>query len=142
MAGLGWGIGELFTRQVLHGHKIGPVTAITLRTTFALPLLWVAYVLVVHVWKAEPDRWWESGAPTLLRLALGSGLLAGCLAMLCFYGALHLGPISTVKPIAFTIAPAVAVVLGWLVLGEPLSLRKVVAVILILGGVGLLTSGH
>jgi uncharacterized membrane protein len=59
--------------------------------------------------------------------------------MLCFYGALHLGPISQVKPIAFTVAPLAAVLLGWLLLGESMNATKVIAVILIVSGVALLT---
>ena len=40
----------------------------------------------------------------------------------------------------FMIAPALAVILGWLVLGEEVSARKWVAIALILTGVVLLTS--
>ena len=66
--------------------------------------------------------------------------MAGAVAMLCFYGALHHGPISKVKPVAFTLAPAVAVTLGWLLLGEAMTAKKAVAVLLIFAGVVLLTS--
>ena len=66
-------------------------------------------------------------------------MTAGAVAMICFYGALHLGPISKVKPIAFALAPVVAVLLGWLVLGESMTPRKVIAVALIVAGVVLLT---
>jgi drug/metabolite transporter (DMT)-like permease len=44
-----------------------------------------------------------------------------------------------VKPIAFSLAPVMAVLLGWLVLGEALTVRKGAAVLLIIGGVMLLT---
>lgn len=60
--------------------------------------------------------------------------------MLCFYGALHLGPILRLKPIAFTVAPVVAVLLGWVILGEPMSARKVIAIAMVVGGVVLLTA--
>jgi drug/metabolite transporter (DMT)-like permease len=54
-----------------------------------------------------------------------------------------MGEISRVKPVAFTVAPATAVLLGWLVLGEPMTARKLIAVGLILAGVLMLTgSGH
>jgi len=146
-AGLCWGIGELCTKQVLHTGKIGPITAITIRSTVALPALWIAYYLALHVFRVEPREWFRGSAaggadmPTILKLVLGSGLVAGAAAMICFYSALHLGEISRVKPIAFTIAPACAVLLGWLVLHEPMTPRKAVAVVLILGGVILLTGG-
>jgi uncharacterized membrane protein len=139
MAGLCWGIGEFFTKQVLHTGRIGPLTAITIRSTVALPVLWLVYIVFVHVRATEPRDWLSAGGWTLAKLALGSGLVAGALAMIFFYGALHLGPISKVKPIAFTLAPVVAVGLGWLVLGEAMTVRKAVAVGLIVAGVVLLT---
>ena len=140
LAGLCWGIGEFFTKQVLHTGKVGPLTAIAVRSTVALPVLWLVYLVVVHARAAEPRAWLQSADPsTLARLVFGSGLTAGAVAMICFYGALHLGPISKVKPIAFALAPVVAVLLGWLVLGESMTPRKVIAVALIVAGVVLLT---
>jgi uncharacterized membrane protein len=139
-AGLCWGIGELFTKSVLHTKQVGPITAITIRSTVALPVLWAAYALVVHVMKAEPQRWWQTAdTSTLLKLVLGSGLVAGAAAMILFYLSLSMAEVSRVKPIAFTLAPACAVVLGWLVLGESMSARKAAGVGLILTGVLLLT---
>jgi uncharacterized membrane protein len=55
--------------------------------------------------------------------------------MICFYLAISLGEISRVKPIAFTVAPAVAVVLAWLVLGESMTWSKAVGVGLVIAGV-------
>ena len=140
MAGACWGVGEFFTKQVLHTGRVGPVTAVTVRSTVALPVLWMVYLLFVQMRGGEPRDWTSAGATTLLKLILGSGLVAGAAGMLCFYGALHLGPISKVKPIAFTMAPAVAVLLGWLVLGEAMTVRKAAAVLLIASGVVLLTA--
>jgi bacterial/archaeal transporter family protein len=140
LAGTFWGVGEFFTKQVLHTGRVGPVTAIAVRSTVALPVLWLAYFLFVHGRGVEPRDWTGAGAGTLLKLVLGSGLVAGAAGMLCFYGALHLGPISKVKPVAFTVAPAVAVVLGWLALGEAMTPRKAAAVLLIVGGVVMLTT--
>ena len=54
--------------------------------------------------------------------------------------ALNLDDISKIKPIAFTIAPAAAVILGKFVLGEEVTTRKWIAVAMILLGVALLTS--
>jgi uncharacterized membrane protein len=56
-----------------------------------------------------------------------------------FYLALHAGEVSRIKPVAFTIAPLVAVILGITLLGEPLTARKAVAIAMILTGVVLLT---
>jgi transporter family protein len=142
LAGACWGVGELCTKMVLHTHRIGPVTAIALRSTIALPVLWLAFLLIVQVGGAEPRSGWRSlETADWLKLVLGSGLVAGAGGMICFYAALNLGDISHIKPIAFTLAPAVAVVLGWMLLGEPMTMRKGIAVAMILSGVLLLTGG-
>ena len=146
-AGLCWGIGELFTKSVLHTGKVGPITAITIRSTVALPVLWLAYILAMYVLKSprENPAWFrgvESGgadASTILKLVCGSGLVAGAAAMICFYAALSMGEVSRIKPIAFSLAPATAVLLGWLVLKEGMTLQKGLGIALILGGVLLLT---
>lgn len=138
-AGVCWGIGEVATRAVLHTGKVGPITAITIRSTVALPVLWLAYVVAVQAMKAEPRDWLQAGTPTLLKLVLGSGLVAGAAAMVLFYSALNLGEVSRIKPIAFAVAPAVGALLGWLVLGEVMTPRKAVGVVTILAGVVVLT---
>lgn len=141
LAGVCWGVGELFTKSVLHTGKIGPLTAIAVRSTIALPVLWLAYALAVHYAKLEPRNWMKSDAVTLLKLICGSGLIAGAAGMICFYAALNLGEISRVKPIAFSIAPALAVLLGWIAFAESMTLQKALAILLIVAGVALLTSG-
>jgi uncharacterized membrane protein len=142
LAGLCWGVRELCRKSVLHTHKIGPLTAIAARSTVAPPLLWLVYFVATRGVDAEPHDWWGAlAAADRAKLILGSGLVAGAAAMVFFYAALNLADISTVKPIAFTLAPATAVVLGWLVLGESMSLRKAIAVLMILAGVVLLTGG-
>ena len=140
-AGLCWGIGELFTKSALHSGRIGPVSLIAIRSTVALPVLWLAYAWFVAHRGQEPTGWWHAGPTVLGKVILGSGLLAGAGGMLLFYLALGAGEISRVKPVAFTLAPATAVLCAALFLGEPLSVRKVIAVVMVLGGVGLLTSG-
>ncbi|MEM7227390.1 MAG: EamA family transporter [Planctomycetota bacterium] len=140
-AGLCWGIGELFTKSVLHTGRIGPITAIAVRSTIALPVLWLAYIIAVHHRRVpgEPSNWLDAGTGNLVKLAIGGGLIAGAGGMLFFYAALGAGEIGRVKPIAFAAAPAVAVTLGWLILGEPMTARKAAGVLVILVGVFLLT---
>ena len=76
LAGLCWGVGEFFTKQVLHSHRVGPVTAIAVRSTVALPVLWAAYFVFAYGRGAEPRDWTAAGAGTLLKLVLGSGLVS------------------------------------------------------------------
>lgn len=142
-AGLCWGVGELCTRAVLHTGKVGPLTAIAVRSTVALPIIIAAWLIAQRVVKtpSEPVDWTQAGPRAMWLLVLGSGMIAGAAAMILFYAALSLGEVSRIKPIAFSIAPATAVVLGWLLLGEGMSVRKAAAVLLILAGVVLLTAG-
>jgi uncharacterized membrane protein len=140
LAGLCWGVGEVFTKTVLHTKEVGPMTALAVRATVALPVLLVAAWLAVYRLNVEPRNWTAAQPATLVKLVAGSGLIAGAAALVCFYVALHLGEISRVKPIAFAVAPATAVLLGWLVLGEAMTVRKAIGVVVILTGV-LLVSG-
>lgn len=139
LAGLLWGVGEVCTKAVLHGGKVGPFTALGVRTLVALPLIMLAWIIASRLGTTEPAQWARMPASDWTRLLLGSGLAAGALAIICFYASLSLAEVSRVKPIAFALAPATAVLLGWLALGEPMSARKAVGVVFILAGVVLLT---
>lgn len=142
-AGLCWGIGEVFTRQVLHSKEIGPFAALLVRTMVALPLIALAYLAAAHLGLVTSEvPGWRANLSTAnwLRLLLGSGLLAAALALVFFYAALSLGQVSVVKPIAFAVAPVTAVFLGALLLGEPLTLRKMLAIAFIAAGIVLMAA--
>ncbi len=128
LAGLCWGVGEVFTKSVLHTKSIGPITAIAVRSTVALPVMWAVWAALVAGRKMEPVKFWQAETATLLKLIFGSGLIAGAGGMLCFY-------VSRVKPIAFSLAPAIAVMLGVLFLHESFDWRKAGGVALIITGV-------
>ncbi len=147
VAGLCWGIGEVCAKAVLHTHKVGPFFAVALRTTIALPIIWGAYLIARRL---APDG---AGKGLALRgedaltikqwllLLGGSGVVAGAMAMIAFYISISLGEVSKMKPVAFTIAPAAAVVLGAVFLGEALTVRKVIGVVIVLLGVLVIASG-
>lgn len=139
-AGICWGVGEFFTKQALATKQVGPFTAVAIRDTVALPLVWLAYFIAAVRLKSEPTNWMEADAPVLWKVVLGSGLGAGALGLLCFYGALKVGELSTVKPIAFTVAPAVAVMLGAFILHEPVSTKKIAGVVCVIAGVALIAT--
>lgn len=140
-AGLCWGVGELFTKSVLHTKQVGPITAITVRTAVALPVLLVAWFVARWYLQApkEQPSLLDADRAVVLKLVCGSGLVAGAAAMIFFYWALSIGEISRIKPVAFAAAPATAVLLGWAVLGEAMDVRKALGVGLILVGVVVLT---
>lgn len=140
-AGLCWGVGEVCTKAVLHTHKLGPFAAVAIRSAVALPLIVAAWLIAWKVVGApkEAPGLAQAGPREWALLLAGSGLIAGAAAMICFYAALSLGEVSRIKPIAFSIAPATGVLLGWLVLKESMTPQKALGVVLILVGVVVLT---
>lgn len=140
LAGVCWGVGELFTKSVLHSGRIGPMTVLLARAVVSLPPAIIAYAVAYSVLRSEPPEWWRAGTPLLARLGVGSALLAGFAGVFFFYLGLSSGPISTVKPIAFTVGPAVAVVLAWMFLREPMSAAKLAGVAMVLIGVVLIAA--
>ncbi len=146
LAGLCWGVGEIFTKGALNTARIGPLTALLVRTLVTLPLAFLAYLVASNVWKTEPAGWWRELSPSIwAQLILGSGLLAGFAGVFFFYLGLGSpgGDISKIRPIAFALAPATAVLLGWIVLNEGMTVRKAIACVMIVIGIIMLAGeGH
>ncbi len=140
LAGVCWGVGELFSKSVLQTGRVGPITVAAVRSAVALPVLWMAYYWAVHIAKLEPADWHRAGTTTILKLIFGTGLIAGSLALIFFYAALNFGEVSVVKPIAFALAPAIAFMLAVPIFGEALTAKKVAGLVLIIVGVVLLSS--
>lgn len=140
-AGLCWGIGEIFTKGAINTKEVGPMGAVLLRAAVTLPLALLAFVVAHAVTKSEPQAWWRTmSTGTWLKVVLGSGVLAGFAGVFFFYLGLGQpgGDISILRPIAFALAPATAVLLGWIILGEPMTVRKSISVVLIVVGIILL----
>lgn len=148
LAGLAWGVGELCAKSALKSHEVGPVTAIAVRTTVALPVVWALWFAVVRGWleplgvsaAREPAILGTASAATWWKLVLGAGVCAGALGIGCFYLGLSAGDISRVKPVAFALAPTFAALGAFLVLGEELSLKKAIGLLLVVAGVLVLTT--
>ena len=142
LAGLCWGVGEIFTKKALNTGQVGPMSVLLVRTLVTLPLAAAAYAVSMSVWKWEKPAWTTNATPQVwLMLTLGSGLLAGFAGVFFFYMGLASpgGDISRIRPIAFALSPATAVLLGWVMLGEGMSVRKLVSCTLIIVGIVLLT---
>lgn len=144
LAGLCWGIGEIFTKWAMNTGKVGPMTVLLVRTLATIPPTLLAYWVSMHLWQWEKPGWGtDAGWKVWLMLIGGSGLLAGFCGVFFFYMGLASpgGDISRIRPIAFALSPATAVILGWLVLGEDMTPRKAIAVTLIVVGIVMLTGG-
>jgi drug/metabolite transporter (DMT)-like permease len=145
LAGLCWGVGEILTKGALNTRTVGPMTTLLVRAVVTLPPALAAYLLATHLWRSEPADWMrQAPAHVWVKMIVGSGLLASFAGVFCFYLGLSRpgGDISLLRPIAFGMAPATAVLLGWLLLGERMSPVKAAAVAMIVAGIVILGLEH
>jgi uncharacterized membrane protein len=117
------------------------MAVLLVRAIVTLPPALIAYWAAAHVTRSETAAWWrEMDGSIWLKLVVGSGLMAGFAGVFFFYAGLAApgGDISRIRPIAFSLAPLSAVILGWLALGEAMTARKALATVLIVAGIVLL----
>jgi uncharacterized membrane protein len=144
LAGLCWGVGEIFTKAAINTKEIGPLGAVLMRAAVTLPLAVLGFWAAQAFLKSEPPAFWRHmSTRSWLMVIGGSGVLAGFAGVFFFYVGLSLpgGDISLLRPIAFGLAPATAVLLGWWFLGEEMTVKKAIAVVLIVAGIALLAGG-
>jgi transporter family protein len=132
VAAAAWGVGGYFEKKGLHMGNLSAQMGITIRTAVALAILGAASL---PQWRALP----QAGAKPLAMMAIGGGVLAGALGMLCFYGALKGAPLGRVMPIAFT-SPLFGVIMAVWLGGETLGARELIGMVLTIGGIALLTA--
>jgi len=127
-----WGIGGYFEKKGLHAGNLSPQVGAFLRTAVALAVLGLA---------SGPELRQLSGAPprALWSIAIGGGIAAGGLGILCFYAALRAAPIQQVMPIAFT-SPLFGALTAMALGGETISVRSALGMLLTLAGIGLIAS--
>jgi transporter family protein len=133
LTAMAWGIGGYFEKQGLHLGHLSPQMGITIRTAVAVVILGI---VSFPDWKSVP----AAGPGALMSLAVGGGIVAGSVGMLCFYAALKGAPLGQVMPIAFT-SPLFSVLMGVLVGGEPFTAKGVLGMLMTVGGIVLLTIG-
>lgn len=131
LTAIAWGVGGYFEKKGLQLGNLSPTLGITIRTAVALVLLAAASY---PQWKTLP----QAGPKALLYMALGGGVVAGAVGMLCFYTALKGAPLNRVMPIAFT-SPVFGALMGLLFAGEPLTLKTALGTVLTLLGIVILT---
>lgn len=128
---MAWGIGGYFEKKGLHLGGLSPQVGITIRTAVALLILGIASF---PQWKTIS----QAGPKALTMMALGGGVVAGAVGMLCFYAALKGAPLNRVMPIAFT-SPLFGALMGILLGGEPLTWKIALGTLLTIGGIVVLT---
>ncbi len=128
---MAWGIGGYFEKKGLHQGNLPAVVGITVRTAVAVVVLGL---LSIGQWQAVA----AAGKRNILYVAVGGGVLAGSVGMLCFYAALKGAPLGRVMPIAFT-SPVFGALMGVFFGGEVMHARGMAGLLLTVLGVALLT---
>lgn len=123
-----WGAAAILDK--LMADRLPPVTIVLLRTGF------IVLFILGYGWAVQQLPHLQAILPSSYLLALASaGMVA--VSMLCYFQALRWGEASRV--IAFTSAyPLVTIVLAVTFLHEPFTLRKLLGVLVIVGGLWLL----
>jgi transporter family protein len=133
LTAIAWGVGGYFEKKGLHLGDLSPQMGITIRTAVALVILGI---VSFPQWKTLP----QVGGKALLMMAIGGGVVAGALGLLCFYTALKGAPLTRVMPIAFK-SPLFGALMGIIFGGEPLTWKTAVGMAMTVGGIVLLTIG-
>jgi transporter family protein len=124
-----WGVVPLMEKVGLGNSS--PTTGVIVRSLGVVVGL-LLFGSSWSTWAALRSLSWSS-----ILLLAGGGLLASFVGQLAFYRALKSGALSQVTPVAGAY-PLIAAILGWLLLREPVTVSRVVGVILIVSGVSLL----
>lgn len=129
LAMLFWGLAPIFGKLGL--SSVNPLTAITIRSVVISAIL-LSIAIATGQWKSLL----QLGPREVSFLAL-EGICAALLGQLAYYHALKLGDVSQVTPVVAAF-PIIAMLLAFAVLGEQITVTKVIAAILITTGVVLL----
>ncbi|MDD5597738.1 MAG: DMT family transporter [Victivallaceae bacterium] len=125
-----WAAGSFFEKKGVKLGSLTPVTGTTIRTVVSLIVL---LALSFPYW----GELRKAGPKSLIMIALGGGVLAGALGLICLYSGLKDGRISTVLTIAFCLTPVFGTVLGLLIFKEHLSLLQYAGICLCILGAAL-----
>ncbi len=128
---IAWGVGGYFEKKGLHQGHLSPQMGITIRTFIALIILGFASF---PQWK----NILKTDTKALLYIAIGGGIIAGAIGMLCFYKAIKGAPLGKVMPIAFT-SPLFGVIMGILYGSETITLKTLIGALLSVAGIVILT---
>jgi bacterial/archaeal transporter family protein len=130
LAAVCWAVGSFLEKRGIKLGNLSPVMGTAIRTAFSLSIL---LFLSYPFWGELKN----AGAKSISLVAVGGGLLAGCLGVICLYAGLKSGNISTVMTLAFCLAPVFGVIIGYVVLNERLLAIQVLGILLCITGAAL-----
>jgi len=130
MAAILWGCGAFLEKIALKGGD--PMAGVFIRSAVAFVASAGFFTMGSHGWRSL------TGSPPLsISLFIVTGITSMVVGQALFFQALKLGEASRVVPISGTY-PLIAAILSVAFLGEPVTAKKAVAVLLIVSGVALL----
>ena len=129
-AAFSYACGAVYSRRNVRG--LAPMIPAVFQVTFAAMITGTIALLFEHPWTATPDA--EAIFSILWLGILGSGLAY----LLVFRLFAHWG--ATRTTLVSYVIPVVGIVLGFLVLAEPIDARMIVGTALVIAGVGLVNS--
>ncbi len=125
-----WAVGSVLEKKGVKLGEFTPVMGTTIRTVVSLTLL---LILSFSFWGEVKT----AGLKPVLLIAVGGGVIAGCLGIVFLYSALRDGQISIVLTIAFCLTPVIGAILGYFFLEERLSLVQMLGIIMCVAGAAL-----
>ena len=129
-AALSYAVGAVYARRNMRG--VPPMIPAVFQVTFAMLIAGTIAIVLEHPWDARPDG--EAIFSILWLGILGSGL-----AYLAMFRLLAVWGATRTTLVAYEI-PVVGIVLGFLVLNEPIDGRLLIGTALVVGGVALVNS--
>lgn len=125
-----WAVGSFLEKRGINIGDLSPIMGTAIRTVFSLSLL---VFLSYPFW----GQLKTAGAKSISLVAVGGGLISGCLGIIFLYAGLKSGNISTVMTLAFCLAPVFGVIIGYVVLNERLLAVQVLGILLCITGAAL-----
>ncbi len=129
-ASLSYAVGAVYSRRHMRGVR--PMIPAVFQVTFAMLIAGTIALLLERPWEARPDL--EAVFSMIWLGIVGSGA-----AYLVNFRLLEAWGATRTTLVAYVI-PVVGIVLGYLVLQEPVDARLLVGTALVIGGVGLVNS--
>ncbi len=129
-AALSYAVGAVYSRHNMRGVR--PMIPAVFQVTFAMLIAGAIAIVFEHPWDARPD------GQAIFSIAW-LGLLGSGIAYLANFRLLAAWGATRTTLVAYVI-PVVGIVLGFLVLNEPVDIRLLVGTGLVVGGVALVNS--
>ena len=131
-AALSYGAGAVYSRRNVRG--VAPLIPAVFQVTFAFLVSGAIALLLEHPWTARPD------ARSIFAM-VWLGLLGSGAAYLAFFRLLSRWGATRTTLVAYVL-PVVGIILGFVVLQEPLDGRVILGTALVIGGIGLVNSHY